>query len=340
MGVLAPSIVTVQPSFMEPDILMTYAQVSGAFDLLPKGGPRVKLGDGDLYVYVKTLNIRTKMASGQAAYNNLPSVYPVFGYISTPTYQARCRAQWDHHDSAAVSRWGVGIQQMYRLGMRQGHFQFMRSALLYGINPASGEGIVNAVGATAITLPTDPNGNDTVITYDNGAMAQFLALQLAAIKTRTNNIGIGRLMGILAPQRVLQQWEYSIVQLVQFQREGAGTTSTAGAAKLIAEYNDDEVLWLPDDTLIGKGAGGTDLVVIVMPQVEVPRSEGEINTNEFAKLAPGFLDCTAMYTDMVAPREIISPLPAGAVDVLSEHRMTSGWGLRPEATTLISMQYQ
>jgi len=340
MGTIAPAYVTVNPSFMEPDILTAYSQVSGAFDLLPKGAPRVKLSDADLAVYIKRLDIRTKMAAGQTAYNLLPTVEPVFSYVSTPTYLTRCHAEYDHHDTAAVSRWGAGIQQVYRLGMRQAHFQLMRLALLFGFNPASGEGIINAAGATAVPLPADSNANDTVVTYDNGQFGFFLLQQLGAIKTRTNNLGIGRTFGILAPQRVLQQLEYNVVQLVQFQRQGSGTESTGGMVKLIAEINEDDVMWLADDTLIGKGAGGTDLMIIVMPEVEVPKADGEINTNEFAKITPGFLDCTAMYCDMVAPREITTPIAYGAVDVLSEQRMTSGWGVRPEAITLISMQYQ
>ena len=339
MGIIAPAYVTINPSFIEPDVLVSYSQVSGAFELLPGGKPRVKLSDSDLAVYIKRLDVRTKMASGQAAYNQLPNIEPVFSYISTPTYLTRCRAEYDHHDTAAAGRWGVGIQQAYRLGMRQAHFQFMRSALLYGVNPAFGEGICNAAGATSVNLPADSNGNTTVVTYDNGQMGLFLLQIIGAIKTRTNSIGIGREFTILAPQRVLQQWEYNVVQLVQYQRAGAGTESTAGMAKLVAEINEDDIKWVADDTLIGKGSGSTDLIVFVMPEVEVPESQTEINTNEFAKITPGFTDCTAMYTDMVAPREITTPIPGGAVDVLSEHRISAGWGVRPEAITLLSATY-
>ena len=47
-----------------------------------------------------------------------------------------------------------------------------------------------------------------------------------------------------------------------------------------------------------------------------------------------------MYMDMAAPREIPTPLAGGAIDVVFEQRATSGWGIRPEAITVISMQYQ
>jgi len=340
MGIIAPAYATVNPSFMEPDLIISQSQVSGAFELLPNGMPRVKLGDGDLAVYLRRLDFRSKVASGQAAYNMLPTVNMAFSLISTPTYLTRVRAEYDHHDTAAAGRWDVGIQAAYRLGMRQGHFNIARGALLYGINPAFGEGFINAAGATAINLPADSNGNTTIVTWDNGQMGQFLLGLIVAIKTRTNQIGVGKNFTILAPQRILGQWEYSVVQLVQYQREGAGTETTAGMVKMIGDVNDDDIKWVVDDTLIGKGAGGNDMVIVAMPDLEVVEEISEINTNEFAKLKPNMKDNLAMYCDMVAPREITSPLPGGAVDVLSEHRITAGWPVRPESLTLLSAQYQ
>jgi len=252
----------------------------------------------------------------------------------------RVRAEYDHHDTAAMGRRGVSIVEAQRLAMRQGHFQLLRTMLLQGMNPVNGEGFLNANGATAINLPADSNGNDTVVTYDNGQMAFFLMSQIQAIKTRTNQLGIGRKFTILGPQRTLGTFEYNVVQLVQFQRTGAGTTSTAGTLKSVLMDNGDEIKWVYDDTLINKGAGGTtDAVLLVMPEVEKPNG-GKINTNEFASLAPGLDACTLMLNDMVAPREIPTPLAGGAIDVLSELRSTSGWVVRPESLTIISMMYQ
>jgi hypothetical protein len=208
--------------------------------------------------------------------------------------------------------------------MRQGHFQLARNALLYGMNPANGEGLINTAGATAVSLPPDQFGNQSVTTYDNGQMAIFLLTQISAMKTRTNQLGIGRKFTILGPQRVLSAFEYqNIVQLVQYQRAGAGSTSTAGVVKDMLEMNEDEILWVYDDTLQGQGAGGTDAVIITMPEVQKPVGS-KINTNEFARLAPGIEATTLMYCDMAAPREIPTPLPGGAIDVLSEWRITSG----------------
>jgi hypothetical protein len=76
-----------------------------------------------------------------------------------------------------------------------------------------------------------------------------------------------------------------------------------------------------DDTLIGKGAGGTDAVVITIPEVEVPMAinhEHERICETVSVLAANAL----MFCDMAAPREIPTPIPGGAVDVLSEMRST------------------
>jgi hypothetical protein len=281
------------------------------------------------------------MAAGQSAYNQLPGVNFALSQISAPTYLIRVRAEYDHHDTAAMSRWGLSIVDAHRLGMRQAAFQLIRNALLYGFNPSNGEGLVNASGATAITLPADSAGNTTVVTYDNGQMAFFIISQISAIKTRTNQLGIGRKFVVVGPQRTLGAMEYqNIVQLTSYQRPGAGSQSTAGVVKDVLEMNDDDIIWAYDDTLIGKGAGGNDAVLIVMPEVEEPKAGGRINTNEFAKLTPSLSACTLQLADMAAPREIPTPLAGGAIDVLAEQRVTSGWAVRPEAVTIVTMQYQ
>ncbi|HEY0181251.1 MAG TPA: DUF2184 domain-containing protein [Rhodopila sp.] len=339
MSNLAPAYVTINPSYTMPEILLPYSQASGAFDLLATGAPLVRLGEGDLAVYINRAEVRTQIAAGQSAYNELPSVSVVLSQISTPTYLMRVRAEYDHHDTAAMARRGVSIVQSNRLGMRQAHFQWTRVGLLYGFNPAQGEGLINAPGSTAINMPPDSTGADTATGYDNGEAGLFLAQQFGAIKTRTNQLGRGRKFCFTGPQRVLELWEYNVVQLVQYQRAGAGADSTRGMIEGVLLKNGDRLSWAYDDTLIGKGQGGTDLLVLSMPEVERPDG-GEFNTNEFAKLAPGLDACTLQLTDMAAPREITTPLAGGATDTLSEMRLTSGWPVRPESVTLVSIQYQ
>lgn len=339
MANVAPSYVRLHPSYMEPGLLLPFSQASGAFELLATGNPLVKISTEDLAVYIKQLFIRTRMAAGQSAYNLLPSINILTALLSTPTYLQRVRAEYDHHDTAQMANWGVSITEAQRLGMRQAHFQLLRSKLLYGLNPANGEGILNASGITSTNLPPDSQGHSTILTYDNGELAMYFLSLIASLKTRTNQLGMPLEIVILGPQRVLGVMEYqNIVQLVQYQRPGAGTSTTAGVIKTVAGENGDRVIWGYDDTLIGAGAGGNDAIIIAIPEVETPEGS-PINTNVFAELAPGINAVSLMYNDLAAPKEIPTPIAGGAIDILSELRSTCGWVLRPEGVTVLSAQY-
>lgn len=339
MATISPSWVQVHPSFIEPDVLLPYYQASGAFEVLAGGDPRVKIGNEDLYVYVKRFDIRTRVASGQNAYNQLPNVNVAMSMISVPTYLNRVRAEYDHHDTAATAEWGASIVEVQRLGMRQGHFQLLRNMLLYGMLPANGEGLINAPNAVTVSLPADSGGNTTFQTYDNGQMAFFLLTQISALKARTMQFGMPNRFVILGPQRILGAMAtQNIVQLTSFQRPGGGTASTKGIIDAVNTDNGDTIIFAYDDTLIGKGSNGSDLIILCMPEVKKPVGR-PFNTNEFAQLAPGLDACLLQYLDMAAPREIPTPLAGGAIDVLSEWRATPGWAVRPEAVSLISMVY-
>jgi hypothetical protein len=339
MAGVTPSYVQLHPSYVMPEIILQYQQASGAFETLQGGEPLTRLGTGDLVAYIKAFDIRTDTASGQSAYNQLPSVSIVPRMISTASYLIRVRAEYDHHDLAAFGNWGASLVEAQRLGTRQGIFQQMRSALLYGFNPTNGEGLLNTQGATAVTLPADSNNNTSISTYDNGQLAIYFLTQLGALKTRVLQVGTPTNITVLAPQRVIAQMSYAgIVQLVQYQRPGAGTNSSAGVVTDVAAVQGDKVIWVADDTLIGQGAGGTDAIIMTAPEVKKPVAS-PINTNEFARLAPGLEACNIQLCDMDAPREIPTPMPGGAIDVLSELRITSGWSLRPEALTIISAPF-
>ena len=340
MALIAPTYETVNPSLMLPEIILPYSQASGAFYLLPTEEPRVMLGEGDQMVYIRRLDVRTKNVVGQSPSEQLASPDIVASMIQTPTYLIQARAEYNHHDTARAGAWGFSLVDATRLANQQGFVNTARTALLDGLNPANGEGILNANGATYIPLPPDSFGNTTASSYDNGQMAFFLQTQAGQIKVRTNQLGLGNKFVYLAPQRIFEQFAYNVVEVVQYQRPGAGTTSTLGVVKEVLLQNGDTALWVYDDTLIGKGAGGTDAVIIVMPEVKKPKQANPWNTNRFADLAPGLEATLMQLCDMPAPREITVPLPKGAVDTTYEQRITSGWPIRPEAISIVSMVYQ
>lgn len=340
MSFNSPQFITINPNYTEPGLLMPYSQKSGAFSLLASGNPSVKLSEGDLQVYVKSLQLRTQVAGGQSAFTEIPSCSIEVSYGSTPTYMLRAQAEYDHHDIAAASVWDVPLLDAERLGCRQAIFQQLRSMLLYGMNAAGGEGVLNTAGATAVTLPPDTNGNTTLLQYDNGQMALFLLQQIVNIQTAALQGGIPSKVVIVAPQRVLlYMMQVAIVQLLSYQSPGGGVQTTAGLVKEISDQWDNEIMYAMDDTLIGKGAGGSDMVIMTIPELKVPVGS-EPNTNEFAKLKPGILGNNMQYCDMAAPREIYSgTMPQGFVHTTYELRATSAWCFRPELLELISIPF-
>ena len=74
MTIQASAYLTLNPSFIEPEFLLQYSQASGFIDTLAEGQMRVRLAEDDLLVYMKQLNLRTKMSASQAGAQELPGV--------------------------------------------------------------------------------------------------------------------------------------------------------------------------------------------------------------------------------------------------------------------------
>jgi len=341
MSGFAPSYVTVNPHHMMPELIMQYSLASGAFTTLATENPMPRLGEADLYVYAKKVQLTTQVSANQSTANQLPSASVIPSMISTATYRLQTRAQYDNFDEAATGAWGYALPEALRLAARQGIAQQLRNALLYGYNPANGEGLLNTAGATRVNLGADSNGNVGYSTWDSGQLAQFLLNMIGNLKTTTLQIGQPLRLVFLAPQRFIQQISYGgIVSLTQFQRIGAGVETAAGLVETVASWaGGDDVSFAADDTLVGQGYGGTDAIILVAPELKIPRANAQINTNVFATLTPNQTATTLMLCDVAAPTEIPTPLADGGITTLYTMRSTSGWGIRPEGMTILSAAY-
>ena len=326
---------------MMPELIMQYSLASGAFTTLATENPMPRLGEADLYVYAKKVQLTTQVSANQSTANQLPSASVIPSMISTATYRLQTRAQYDNFDEAATGAWGYALPEALRLAARQGIAQQLRNALLYGYNPANGEGLLNTAGATRVNLGADSNGNVGYSTWDSGQLAQFLLNMIGNLKTTTLQIGQPLRLVFLAPQRFIQQISYGgIVSLTQFQRIGAGVETAAGLVETVASWaGGDDVSFAADDTLVGQGYGGTDAIILVAPELKIPRANAQINTNVFATLTPNQTATTLMLCDVAAPTEIPTPLPDGGITTLYTMRSTSGWGIRPEGMTILSAAY-
>jgi hypothetical protein len=333
--------VRITPHFSEPELILTITQPSGAFMLFEGGAPRVKISNTDLFVYVNHLDIRTDAQASQFPSNELPSSTLVGEYFSTMTYLIRSRAIYGRASDTAAAGYNVSVPNAQKLGMRQAIVQQMRTAALYGINGSNGEGLLNASGATSVTLPPDPYGNTTVSTYDNGAMVTFILQQLVTIMNAMFQTGAvdGGKIRIVGPQRIFNKFQISeIIQVTSFQRPGGGTATVGQAISQVAEEAGWDMEYGYDDTLIGKGSGGTDMVIITIPELTIPDQPG-ISTAPFNEMMPSTKAVNVMYADQPAPIQIPTPIPDGEITEVSELRITSGWNWRPQGLILCSMQY-
>ena len=341
MSGFAPSYITANPHYMMPELIMQYSLASGAFSTLATENPMARLGEGDLYVYAKKLQLTTQVAASQSTSNQLPSASVIPSMISTATYRMQTRAQYDNFDEAATGAWGYALPQAMRLAARQGIAQQLRNALLYGFNPANGEGLLNTPGAVTQNLGSDTNGNPGYSTWDSGQLAQYMLNMIGALKVRTLQIGVPLRLVFLAPQRFISQISYSgVVSLTQFQRIGAGVETAAGMVETIAQWaGGDDVSFAADDTLLGQGAGGSGAILLIAPELKVNRANSAVDTNVFASLTPNQTAVSLMLTDVSAPTEIPTPIADGGITTLFTMRSTAGWALRPEALTVLSAIY-
>lgn len=338
MPISAPERILVHPSAVEPNLIVTTAQASGFVEDLGGGELRQLLSENDKVVYQNHVDIRTHVAAQMAAANVLPGATITLDYIQTLAYLIRTRQNYNHLDVADAGEWNVSLPLAYQLGARQGIAQAIRGANLYGFNASNNEGLLNTPNAVTTTLPPDPWGNTTLVTYDNGALAIWLLGEIQSARQLMFSLGLPQKVVFLAPQRVIGQLQYqNIVQVVAYQRPGAGTATTGQVVTKVGEENMTDVVWAYDDTLIGKASGGNDAMLLVIPEAVIP--EAPINTNVFAKLTPQMSAMTLQYTASAAPIELTGPIGAEAVDFMAMQRITSGWAPRPQAVTILSVPF-
>jgi hypothetical protein len=316
----------VHPSFSEPDFVMQYTQASGFARVLEGGAFRVKLPAGAQYVYINGVSYRTEVTGGQSGSNFLPSASLLGTYGSTATYLLRTRAIYDHEDMEAAANYAVALPQAQDYALEEAIYQQARVMCIYGFNPANGEGLLNTPNATAVNLPPDSAGNTTFSTYDNGQLAQFFLQQIANVKIPMFQTGFGitdRVV-ILGPQRILEYMAaVNIVDVVSYQRPGAGTATQGQVIANVVTEQGDKLEWAMDDTLIGKGQGGADMVIITIPELENPRGT-PYNTNKMGELNPSMKAINLMYSDLPAPMKIPTPVQDGAISIVQQMRLPSG----------------
>ena len=336
-----PAKVRVSPHYELPEFVLPFSQPSGFADCIAGGEPRVVLPPEAQYVYAKGIKLTTAVNISQQPFNTVPGCAIEAYEASIPAYWIRSQAMWNHHDLMAAGNWGASLPELERRGARQAAFQNIRAIFFSGVNAANGEGILNAPGTVQATLPPDTFGNTTFSTYDNGQMLLQLNTNISNLITRMFQFGTtkGRIV-VIGPQKYFGGSTLTgIIQLTSVQRPGAGSeTVPQSAIRIMKEAMDWEIHFTYDDTLIGLGAGGTDAIIIVAPELE-PNNAAKFDTNTFITVSPNMDANVLQLVDMAAPKEIPVPQPWGYLHTGFEMKSTPGWTLRPEGVTIWSMSF-
>ncbi|CAI3954116.1 unnamed protein product [Commensalibacter communis] len=338
MAVSAPARFQLNPNFQDPRPVVDLFQRSGAMKVLPDGHPKSGINFTDKMVYVNRLTLKTQNSISQDSQNQLVGADIIMSQMQTAVYLLQVAVSYNRHEAGAVSNYGVSLPQAYSLGLNQSIYNQLRHLLLYGFQPEFGEGLLNAPGIKKTVLPPDDNNTKDIKNMISGHISTVILNEIQDIISRTQQSGMKNVITILAPQRVLNLFAFAkIVNLATFQLAGSGTATIKGQLDAVLKDNDTVLLWQYDDTLESKGDNSTDAVIITLRQLDLSGQDVYANTNIFADSITHNDACNAMYTDLPAPLEIISPLPGGATHLQKELSATSGWALRPEATTVLSV---
>jgi len=340
MSNFLPTRTVVKPSYEDPGLIIDNFQLSGFLSMLTDGAPKVRLSPGDQYVYKNGLSAKTRSAAAQSGGTYLPSADLIAQQYSVPAYKIRVRLTQEADDEEAAGNWGIALPQTNTFLAQMAIFQQLRNTTLYGFNPANNEGLKNTAGATELNLPSDSFGNTGVLEYDAGQMFNFLTETVVEMLSKCFQLGLRDVtVKVLAPQRIFGLIAISkIVQLTSYQRDGAGSNSSAGSAQEVLSRSGIGFEWAYDDTLIGKGDAGSDLVIMTLNDIKTG-TQSVIDTNVFGKTSPRDDSVNNVYMDMAAPREIPTPVTDGGISKVYELRATPGWNFRPQALYLISMPY-
>lgn len=328
--------IQVQPSYTMPGMVVQQSLVSGFTGLLGGGNVQARLNASDVAVYMQSLKFKANSVISQNPANQLPSGVELMPEMrSIPTYFIRAKAEYDMHDVAAAGNWNVSLEAAIKLALKQSHFERIRDAALYGVNATNHEGILNAPNIATATLPADSHANTGFIDYDNGELLVWLLNRINDVTSRTFTSGAPVRLAFLMPVRLLNKLTTGIVQLVTYQRVGAGSNSVEGTLHSVMEWNGKTLEFYVDNTLIGKGDGGTDGIILAIPEL-VDQSDNAFNTNVFASLQPNITANIVQMCDTPEPVFYTVPLSMQNNEIMSEQKIIPAWGLRPEAITFIS----
>lgn len=235
--------------------------------------------------------------------------------------------------------YGVSLDEFLDNICVMGINQRLHQTTLFGTDATSTQGLVRM--GTSQNLPADSATNTSITTYIVPELLSFLTGVVQTMMDNTYNQGKPTVLW--SSTRVINYLRRSIIPLAQYQMEGAGVDSVAGAYnRVVGEWlGIGQIIFLADDRLKGAGTGGADLIGFIAPG---------LTPDEMEKGTPERFDQTLnkllgndknTFMSVVGGRSFYEQNPTKDMIVSGNYYMkaTPGVVLRKDAVTWVTATY-
>lgn len=326
------------PSVALPGLLVPNVQQVPFKKYLGKESRMGNLGVEQAYLtMVSHINSETQI--GQQWGSKMAKQSYALDQIALPYYRIEAYIEYNVDEQAkfeALSN-GVALPDFLENLAKQGINQRRHQAIISGFDNTSGLGQGILANATANTMPADSNSRTTLVGYDPGELAQFLASIIR--KAMDSTYGMAKPTVITSSARVINYLKSIIVPLGNSQQIGGGIDSAGG---LLSRISNDwlgvgAVDFVEDNTLEGTGTDGADKIVFIAPGLDNQSQSDDENQNLVGQF--NSINYNTMCDVAEGLMRFDAPPSMGTFGAKYTFKMTPGVTLRSEAVQVVEVKY-
>ena len=329
------SIATIQPNIVDPGFVDSYI-ISTWVDAMPDSSFKQNLSETTQQVLKFALGVTANGQMGMGNAYNVPSLSYTSELMSTPVYTFNVQYSINRDAAAMAANYGADEAALQQWLAEKALFIQTMDAVIDGINPSIGEGLLNATDRTSVVLlASDSTGETDLDLQDKGEVRTAIIGHLNQLLQRNGmQTAKGFTIGVLANQQFWGEVHGAPIQLTSAQREGAGTITIWEAMLQWAKAYDATFQIGMSDKLLGKGINATDAAIFFLHEIK----RSSMNQLDVNKAAPVPIENNVMSIYTMPPIE--EPIPQhGGLHVHVKARMTGLWAYRGKAITVLSYPF-
>lgn len=326
----------VAPSVVVPGVLAPQTQ---SVDFNKYIGHKSNLGglaEEKLYITAVT-NINGETSVGQQWNSELTRQSYSLGQIGLNYYRINAYVEWDENERAKFESLsnGVSLPNFLENLAKQAINQRRHQAILFGFDNSLDQGIT--ANSTIQTMPSDSNGNSTLLTYNINELQVFLTKLVRDAMDQSFNLI--KPIVFASSVRVINYLKSAIVPVGSY-LQGGGVDSVAGVFdRVVSEWlGCPKIEFIADDLLRGASESDQDTILVIAPGMDTQNSGSEdINQNLVGEY--NSINYNTMYDAAEGLKEMTRPDDFGHFSKLYTYKMTPGATLRSEAVIELQISY-